>query len=168
MCRTYEKKFKTACLLKNFVALVIELKKTNNLSREVVLMFNFLAKFTSHLLLLLSVFIFVLACFAVAPLQGYSPELEKLSPDCLTCHNGSRGKHKSFCLLAEKDKCSRHILAISFNEGTIHNEGLHPRRLKVLHRNAISCTSCHGSDPHSGEKDPRKRFFSICRSCHSR
>ncbi len=132
-------------------------------------MFHLLAKLSSHLLILLSILLLVLTCFAVASLQGDNPEFEKVSSECISCHNGSRGKHKSFCLLAEKDKCSRHILAISFKEGAVHNEGLSSGRQQVLDRNAISCTACHSSDPHLAEKDnPRKRFFSICRSCHSR
>ena len=126
----------------------------------------------------LTVTIYILTLFDVVWPNRDFMSVKAANPDsalseCISCHNGLQGKHKSFCLLSQKGKCSRHIITISFQEKSIKNKGLRPgnniRPNKVVRESAINCSICHGEGPHEGDNiSPHKRIFSICRSCHSR
>lgn len=126
----------------------------------------------------LTVTIYILTLFDVVwPIRGFM-HVKGADPDnvlskCISCHNGLQGKHKSFCLLSQKGKCSRHIITISFQEKSIKNKRLSPgtniRPNKVIRESGINCSICHGEGPHKGDNtSPHKRIFAICRSCHSR
>lgn len=127
----------------------------------------------AYVLTALSLLFLLWAVPAVSDLQVDQAELDKNSSDCISCHDGSKGKHASFCLLSKKGKCSRHIVSITFSDKKVRNEGVLLRKdgtSRKIHSEAvISCATCHGIGAHNGYRDSAKiRTFSLCRYCHQR
>ncbi|MFU8818805.1 MAG: hypothetical protein ACNA74_03670 [Desulfurivibrio sp.] len=107
-----------------------------------------------------------------------SSELDPISADCVTCHDGTESPHISFCLLSAKGKgCGGHIISASYAALAAKNKGLRPesdiRPELVLYEGLITCATCHGTchreDPHATGIHVIDNFNSaLCRSCHIR
>jgi hypothetical protein len=117
------------------------------------------------------IFLLLLAGAAI-PAPGYASELDPISSECLTCHDGSGGTHARFCLLEQMGKgCGGHIVSVSYAEMAARDEDLLPAsRLPPylpLHEGKITCVTCHGTEAHNGipliidNKDS-----ALCRICH--
>jgi hypothetical protein len=108
----------------------------------------------------------------VIPATGYSSELDPISSDCLSCHNGTSGPHVRYCLLEQKGTgCGGHIVSVSYAEMAAKDENLLPLsklppQLSLLD-GKITCVTCHGTEAHNGIRlIIDNQGSALCRSCH--
>jgi len=108
---------------------------------------------------------------AVSPAGDSSLELDPISAGCLTCHEDSMtGQRVKFCLLGQQG-CGGHIVSVSYAEVAARNNKLVPFSSLppelILLEGKITCATCHGNDPHTGEVFViDNRGSALCRACH--
>jgi len=110
-------------------------------------------------------------CLALESMTAATPELDQISSDCISCHNGSDGTHAGFCLLSQKGERDGHIISASYAVLAGQNKGLCSESNlpseTVLYEGEITCVTCHGSDPHNGQTTViDNRGSALCRTCH--
>jgi len=105
------------------------------------------------------------------PVSG--SELDKISADCLSCHEGSGGPHVDYCLLLEnmERNCTGHIIGADYAERAARNRGL--RSLEGLSGNIslyegkVGCASCHSIYSTEERKLVMNNSGSaLCKECH--
>jgi len=99
-------------------------------------------------------------------------ELDPISSECLSCHDGSAGPHAGFCLLMQEGKgCDGHIVSSSYAEVTAGNPGYHSvaevaETLSLLD-GVITCATCHNIYSHTGPMLAVDNTGSaLCQVCH--
>ncbi len=105
------------------------------------------------------------------PPTGSSAEMDQLSTDCVSCHDGSEAPHASFCLLGQEGQCSGHIIGLDYDRVAAGNQGLNPRSsispLLSFYQGKVGCASCHSI--YSGEATKLvvgSRESPLCLQCH--
>ncbi len=119
-----------------------------------------------------SLFIVLLLAGAAIPASSSSSELDPISAECLTCHDGSGGPYARYCLLEQMGKgCGGHIVSVRYAEIAARDKKLRPaKNLRAdlpLYDGKITCVTCHGTEAHEGVLLIIDNTGSaLCRSCH--
>jgi hypothetical protein len=99
-------------------------------------------------------------CIAEATSLG----VEQLSSECLSCHEDIDGPNGS-------SHSGSHVVGIIYADNAARNEMLRPEfdlpAGLVLFEGVVTCTTCHGSDPHNGQSLViNNRGSALCSACH--
>lgn len=87
--------------------------------------------------------------------------LDQISSECLSCHEDVHDSSHS----------GSHAISIDYAEHAAGNKKLRPvsslQKELVLFEGLITCKTCHGSDPHDGQKLTIDNSESgLCKACH--
>lgn len=105
-------------------------------------------------------------------LASSTSELDPISSDCVTCHDGSGGPHAGFCLLLQEGKgCDGHIIGASYADLAANNPGYHSAAAVMeklsLYDGKITCATCHNIYSHVGPMlAVDNRGSALCQICH--
>ena len=99
-------------------------------------------------------------CIAEASLSG----INQYSSECLSCHEDIFDSGSS-------SHSGSHVVGVDYNELSARNEMLRPvydlPPELILPNGIVACLTCHGSEPHEGQRLViNNRGSALCSACH--
>lgn len=123
--------------------------------------------------------ILVLLCGPLAAPVGTAraddtSELDPVSAECYSCHDGSDGPHAQYSLSSQRGLAyvaAGHLVSASYAKLAAEDKYLNPMNSLppelVFHEGDMTCVTCHGEDPHLGYPLAMDNSHSdLCRACH--
>jgi hypothetical protein len=130
-----------------------------------------LARMSIILLLQFSTYLFAETSFSYNPDPIKNQAPDKITSECIVCHQAPTVNHPSFCTIKNQGKCSRHVIHVSLESQSVYNDYFTKNSVnyasKPSNSRFISCRICHGNCPHCVGAKPAN-IFAVCPSCHTR